>query len=144
MSWGSSPAGLCWLSAHLLQYGPDEPSWTWTQIRVQARMLDYSLNWTVRSRAIQGWQWCSSPPEGGQAEVMGPPASSLHLLDSADSKLMPPGIPWLLKNLSIHRAKVITHYRAAWVESSSIQNISGNEILHYPGLGFWRLSTLFW
>ena len=49
-----------------VQCGPDEPSWTWTQIWVQARMPDYSLNWTARSSAIQGWQWCqrcSSPTQ---------------------------------------------------------------------------------
>ena len=32
MSRDPSPAGLCWSSAHLVQCGPDEPSWTWTQI----------------------------------------------------------------------------------------------------------------
>ena len=36
----SSTAGLCWLSTHFVQYGPDEPTWTWTQIWVQARMPD--------------------------------------------------------------------------------------------------------
>ena len=40
---GSSPAGLCWSSTHFVQYGLDEPSWSWTQIWVQARMPDYSL-----------------------------------------------------------------------------------------------------
>ena len=34
----SSPALLCWSSAHLVQCRPDEPSWTWTQIWVQIRM----------------------------------------------------------------------------------------------------------
>ena len=61
---GSSPAGLCCSSAHFIQCGPDEPSWTWTQIWVQPRMPDYSLNWKARSSAIQGWQrcqWCSPP-----------------------------------------------------------------------------------
>ena len=48
----SSPAGLCWSSSHLVQCGPDEPSWTWTQIWLQTRMPDYSLNWTARSSAI--------------------------------------------------------------------------------------------
>ena len=64
---GSSLAGLCWSSTHLVQCGPDEPCWTWTQIWVQARMPDYSLNWTARSSAIQGWQrcqWCSLPTQG--------------------------------------------------------------------------------
>ena len=41
-----------------MQCGPDEPSWTWTQIWVQAHMPDYSLNWTARSSAIQKWQRC--------------------------------------------------------------------------------------
>ena len=49
------PAGLCWTLAHLVQCGSDEGSRTWTQIWVQARMPDYSLNWTQRC------QWCSSP-----------------------------------------------------------------------------------
>ena len=61
---GSSPAGLCWSSAHFVQCWPDEPSGTWTQIWVQARMPYYSLNWTAKSSTIQAWQrcqWCSSP-----------------------------------------------------------------------------------
>ena len=60
---GLSPAGLYWSLAHLVQCRPNGPSWTWTQIWVQACMPDYSVNWTARSRAIQGWQrfqWCSS------------------------------------------------------------------------------------
>ena len=44
---------------HLVQCGPDEPSWTWTQTWVKARVHNNSLNWTARSSAIQGWQWCS-------------------------------------------------------------------------------------
>ena len=36
-----------------LQCGSAEPSWTRTQIWVQVRMPDYSLNWTARSSAIQ-------------------------------------------------------------------------------------------
>ena len=44
-SQGSSPVGLCWSSAHLVQCKPDEPNWTWTQTWVRARLLDYSLNW---------------------------------------------------------------------------------------------------
>ena len=56
----SSPAGLCWSSAYLVQCRLDEPSWTWTQIWVQARMPDYSLNWTARSNAIHGGQRCQS------------------------------------------------------------------------------------
>ena len=54
----------CWSLTHLVQCGPDEPSWTWTQIWVQAGMPDYSLNWTMKSSVIQGWQkclWCSLP-----------------------------------------------------------------------------------
>ena len=41
-----------------MQCGPDEPSWSWTQIWVQACMSDYCLNWTARSSAIQRWQRC--------------------------------------------------------------------------------------
>ena len=29
---GSNPAGLSWSSAHLMQRGPDEPSWSWTKV----------------------------------------------------------------------------------------------------------------
>ena len=58
MNRGSNPAGLCWLSTPLVQCGLDEPSWTWTQIWVQARLPGYSLNWTTGSSAIQGWQRC--------------------------------------------------------------------------------------
>ena len=39
---------------NLLVCGPDEPSWSWTQIWVQARMPAHSLNWTARSSDIQG------------------------------------------------------------------------------------------
>ena len=63
-SQGSSPVWLYWSSAHLMQCGSDEPSWTWTWTWVQAWMFDYSLNWTVMSTAILRWQrckWCSSP-----------------------------------------------------------------------------------
>ena len=74
MSRGLNPTGLCGSSTHLVQCGSDEPSWTRNQIWVQARMPDYSLNWTTGSSAIQRWQrWkrCSSPPptEGGPAEA---------------------------------------------------------------------------
>ena len=41
---GSGPAGLCWSLAHFVQCGSDDPSWSWTQIWVQAHMPDYSLN----------------------------------------------------------------------------------------------------
>ena len=47
-----------------VQCGPDEPRWTWILIWVQAHMPYYSLNWTAKSSAIQGWQscqWCSLP-----------------------------------------------------------------------------------
>ena len=56
--WGEGKVGqeprleLCWSSINLVQCGPDEPSWTWTQIWVQAHMPDYSLNWTMGSSAI--------------------------------------------------------------------------------------------
>ena len=55
---GLSPAGLCLSSAQLVQWGPDEPTWKWTQIWVQAHMPDYSLNMTAGSRVIQYWQMC--------------------------------------------------------------------------------------
>ena len=75
MSRGSSPTGLCWSSSHLVQCGPDEPSWTWTQIWVQAHMPDCSLNWTMGSSAIQGWrscQCCSSPTRRWPSRIQGP------------------------------------------------------------------------
>ena len=61
---GSNPAGLCCSSTHLVQCGPDEPSWSWAQIWVQSHISAYSLNWTARFSAIQGGQrcqCCSSP-----------------------------------------------------------------------------------
>ena len=69
MSRGSSPAWLYWLSTHLVRCGPDEPSW------VQARMPDYSLNWTMGSRVIQGWQrcqWCGLPIRKRSSRCRGP------------------------------------------------------------------------
>ena len=63
-SQGLSLAGLCCSSAHLVQCGPIEPSWSLNQIWVLARMPDYSLNWTAKSSAIQEGQrcqCCSSP-----------------------------------------------------------------------------------
>ena len=75
MSRGSSPAWLCWSKAHLVQCEPDEPSWIWTQIWVQARMPGYSLNWKVRSSDIQRWQrcrWCSSPTRRWPSRNPGP------------------------------------------------------------------------
>ena len=68
----SSPAELCWSSAYLVQCGPDEPSWTWTQIWVQAWMPDYSLNWTARSSAIQGVKGRSSPTRRWTSRSWGP------------------------------------------------------------------------
>ena len=35
-----------------MQCGPDKPSWTWTQIWIQTRMPDYSLNWTARMTKV--------------------------------------------------------------------------------------------
>ena len=61
---GSIPACLCWSSTHLVKCGPEEPTRSWTQIWVQDRMPDYSLNWIARSSAIQEgqrFQCCNSP-----------------------------------------------------------------------------------
>ena len=72
---GSSPTALYWSSAHLVQCGPDEPSWSWIQIWVQVRIPDYSLNWTARSSAIQGrqrCQYCSSPTQWWSNRSWGP------------------------------------------------------------------------
>ena len=83
MSRGMSPAGLCWSSTLLVLCGPDEPSWTWTQIWVQARMPDYSLNWIARCCAIQGVKAVNDaahPAEGGPAETKALTASSLPLI----------------------------------------------------------------
>ena len=62
--WGKVGLKPSWSSAYFVQCGPDEPRWSWTQIWVQARTLDYSLNWTAKSSAIQGWRRCQycSPP----------------------------------------------------------------------------------
>ena len=71
MNRGLRPAGLCWSSTHLVQCGPDEPRWSWTQIWVQARMTDYSLNWTKRSSAIQGIKGVNNaacPPESSPTQ----------------------------------------------------------------------------
>ena len=89
---GSSPAGLCWWSSHLVQRGPDEPSWTWTQIWVQAWMLDYSLKWTARSCVIQGWQrcqWCRSHTWRWPSRSHGPfsfKSAIEHWLSSTDAR----------------------------------------------------------
>ena len=88
----SSAAGLCWSSAHLVQCGLDEFSWSWTQIRVQARMTDYSLNWTARSSAIRGWQrcqCCSSPTRRWASRSRGPfglKSAMEHWLFGADAR----------------------------------------------------------
>ena len=44
---------LTMLVIHLEQCEPDEPRWTWTQICVQARMPDYTVNWTAKSSFIK-------------------------------------------------------------------------------------------
>ena len=70
------------ISAHFVQWWPDEPGWTWTQIWIQARMPDYSFNWTARSSAIQSWQrcqCCSSPTWRWPSWSLGLLASSLPL-----------------------------------------------------------------
>ena len=46
------PCWTLWSSALFVQCEPDEPSRTWTQTWVQARMPDYNFNWTKRSSAI--------------------------------------------------------------------------------------------
>ena len=64
-----------WSSTHLVQCGSVGPSWTWTQIWVQAHMPYYSLNWTARSSAIHGWQscqWCSSSTRKRPSRNRGP------------------------------------------------------------------------
>ena len=51
----------CWIklaSNHLVQCGPDVPSWTLNQTWVNARMPDYSWKWAARSSAIQSWKTC--------------------------------------------------------------------------------------
>ena len=65
----------CWSSTNLVQCGPDEPNWTWTQIWVQVSTLAYSLNWTARSSAIPWWQrcqWYSSPTQRGPSRSRRP------------------------------------------------------------------------
>ena len=49
--------------------GPGEPSWSWTQIWVQARMPAYSLKGTAKSRR---WQCCSSPTRRCPSRSRGP------------------------------------------------------------------------
>ena len=65
---GSNPAGLCWSSAHLVQCEPDEPSCTWTQTWVQARMPDYSLNWTTRVQCYTCWSMAVVRPPSQKTE----------------------------------------------------------------------------
>ena len=55
-----------------MQCGSDEPSWSWTQIWVQARMPDYSLNWIAKSSAMQRCQCCSSPTRKRPSRSCGP------------------------------------------------------------------------
>ena len=74
-SWNSSSAGLCRISAHLVQCGPDKRRCPWTQIWVKACMPDYSLNWTAKSSAIQEWQrcqCCSSSTRRWPCRIRGP------------------------------------------------------------------------
>ena len=95
LKWGSNPAGLCWLSTRLVQCGPDEPSWSWTQIWVQARMPAYSLNWTARSQCYTRGTKVSilqlAPPEGGLAEAGGLSAANLPLISTTHQARMPDG-----------------------------------------------------
>ena len=88
----SSPVGFSWSSVHFVQCGPDERSWTWTQIWVQARMPKYSLNWTARPSAIQGWQrclWCSPPTRRWPSRSLGPfglKSATEHWLSGTDAR----------------------------------------------------------
>ena len=52
-----------------MKCGPDEPSWTWTKIWVQACMPDYSLNGQQSPMLYKGDKDAARPPEGGQAKV---------------------------------------------------------------------------
>ena len=89
---GTSPARLCWSSAHLVQCEPDKPSCSWTQIWVQARMPNYRLNWTARSTATQRWQRCQcwslpswKSPRQSQ-EPFGIKAAMEHWLSGTDAR----------------------------------------------------------
>ena len=95
-----------------MQCGPDEPSWTWTQIWVQVRKPDYRFKGPV---LYKGDNNAARPPEGGLT------ATSLPLYRWPSQGL--------LTGLAINRTKVVSHYRAAWTESSSMKNISGNTVL---------------
>ena len=64
----ANPAGLCWsldaMWAWWVQCEPDKPSWTLTQTWFQARMPDYSLNWTNSSTILAGqWSFASTQPK---------------------------------------------------------------------------------
>ena len=110
MSRGSHQARLCWQSANLVQCEPDEPSWTWTQIWGQARMPDYSLNWTARSTAIQGWQSVneaarlpeSNPVEAGRLSASSLPLNIDHPARMPDSSLkILSAKQWLVEETSV-------------------------------------------
>ena len=75
----SSPAGLYWSSAHLVQCEPDELCRTWLQTWVQARMPDDPLNRTKRSSVIQCCQRYHRSLESGPAEAGSHSASNLSL-----------------------------------------------------------------
>ena len=85
----SNPAVLCWSLAHLVQCEPDEPCRTWIQTWVQARMPDYSLNWTKRSSAIQCYQKHYSPPKGGSAKTGSHSVLNLSLTCDGSAKPKP-------------------------------------------------------
>ena len=90
----SNPDGLCWSSTNLVQCGSDEPSWSWTQIWAQARMPDYSLNWTAKSSAIQGGQrcqCCSSPTRRWLSQSRSLSSSNLSLISIPHPARMPDG-----------------------------------------------------
>ena len=63
------------LQVYACHWPTDEPRWSWAQIWVQARMPDYSLNWTARSSALQGGKrcpCCSSPNQRWPSRSQGP------------------------------------------------------------------------
>ena len=86
MSRGSNPAGLYRSSTHLVQCGPDEPSWSWTQFWVQVRLPDCSLNWTPRYKGEKGVKVAAQPTGVG-----GLSASNLPLISIRDPTVMPDG-----------------------------------------------------
>ena len=91
------PAWLCGSSGHLEL---DETN------KVQARMPNYNLNWTVRSSAIRGWQkchWCSSSTRrwpSRSREPFGPKSSMEHWPSGTDARqsyishCLPPDRNW--------------------------------------------------